>query len=326
MEHAGRRSRATTRTTTVAAIVICAGVFSQCSGGAPGTPPSAPSPTIPGPPTVPSPNPTPPPPIAPQVFSGAGDIARCNEGNAAGVSRLFDTIGGTIFTLGDNAYMNGTSREYRDCYEPTWGRHKYRTYPTPGNHEYGTPGALPYFEYFGTNAGPFGRGYYSYPVGVWHVISLNSEIPTGPGSAQAAWLQSELELNSSTRCTLAYWHKPVVSSGPNGDHPHMRHFFNMLYDAGAEIILNGHDHLYERFAPQDGNGRFDPVLGVRQFTVGTGGVVLYDFLRVSKPNSERQIKAHGILKLTLMADSYLWEFLPVSGSSAEYDSGMGVCH
>jgi hypothetical protein len=315
-----------TLTTKVVAVVICAAAFSQCSGGAPGAPPTTPSPTVPGPPTVPTPNPTPPVSVAPQIFAGAGDIARCNEGNAMGVARLFDTVGGTIFTLGDNAYMNGTSREFRDCYEPTWGRFKSRTYPSPGNHEYGSAGAGPYFEYFGTNAGPFGRGYYSYPLGAWHIISLNSEIATAANSPQGAWLQSELELNSATRCTLAYWHKPLFSSGPNGDHPHMRPIFNMLFDAGADVVLTGHDHLYERFAPQDGSGRFDPFLGVRQFIVGTGGVVLYDFLRVLKPNSERQIKAHGILKLTLMAESYQWEFLPVSGSAADRDSGIGFCH
>jgi hypothetical protein len=199
----GRGTAPSKLTTSVGAIVICAAI-SQCSGG-PGGGPTTPSPTVPGPPTVPAPNPTPPPVIAPQIFAGAGDIARCNDGNASGVSRLLDTVGGTVFTLGDNAYMNGSARDFRDCYDPTWGRHRSRTFPSPGNHEYGTPGAGPYFEYFGNNAGPSGWGYYSFPLGAWHVISLNSEVPTGLNSPQGEWLQVDLEQHREARCTLAYW-------------------------------------------------------------------------------------------------------------------------
>jgi acid phosphatase type 7 len=310
-------------TIRVGAIVLCL-ACAQCGGGNSRMPPTSPTPTIPGPPTFPT-NPVPPANAAPQVFAGAGDIARCNEGNAMGVSRLLDTIGGTIFTLGDNAYMNGTAREFSDCYEPTWGRHKSRTRPAPGNHEYATAGALPYFEYFGANAGYFGQGYYSFDLGAWHIISLNSEISTAPNSPQGAWLGADLEAHN-TRCTLAYWHKPLFSSGPNGDHPHMRPFFEMLYNAGADVILTGHDHLYERFGQQDPDGRPDSRLGIRQFIVGTGGVPLYEFRAAVKPNSEKRIREHGILKLTLMSDSYTWEFLPVANSALDRDQGADTCH
>jgi Calcineurin-like phosphoesterase len=229
-----------------------------------------------------------------------------------------------LFTLGDNAYMNGTFREFENCYGPTWGRWKARTRPAPGNHEYHTPGASAYFEYFGANAGPPGLGYYSFELGAWHVISLNSEIDTGRNSAQGIWLQNDLATNRS-KCTIAYWHKPLFSSGPNGNHPHMQPFWQILYQAGVDVVMNGHDHLYERYGPQDPEGRPDPRLGIRQFIVGTGGVPLYDFRTVLQPNSERRMRQHGILMLTLMNDSYQWEFVAVS-RSAEQDSGSDQCH
>ena len=309
-------------TTTVGTLLLCL-ACSQCGGGNNSVvTPTTPSPPIPGP-TIPTP--TPPVIAAPQVFAGAGDIARCNEGDAAGVSRLLDTIGGTIFTLGDNAYMNGTAKEFHDCYEPTWGRHRSRTRPAPGNHEYATAGAIPYFEYFGFNAGFSGQGYYSFDLGAWHVISLNSEVAPTRNSPQGAWLEADLEANTA-KCTLAYWHKPLFSSGPNGDHPHMRPFWTMLYEAGADVILTGHDHLYERFGLQDPDGRPDSRRGIRQFIAGTGGVPLYEFRAAVKPNSEKRIRQHGILKLTLMSDSYTWEFLPVVTSALDRDQGADVCH
>jgi hypothetical protein len=317
-----RSTPVTTLTTRVGAIVVCL-AFSQCSGNSPTTPTSPSSPTIPGP-SIPTPNP-PPVSFAPEVFAGAGDIALCNQGNSVGVARLLETVGGTIFTLGDNAYMNGTAREFRDCYEPTWGRYRDRTRPSPGNHEYHTAGAGPYFEYFGANAGTPGWGYYSFDRGAWHIISLNSEILTTPNSPQGAWLEADLADNKA-KCTLAYWHKPLVSSGPNGDHPHMRAFWVMLYNAGVDVVLNGHDHLYERFGLQDPDGRPDRRLGMREFIVGTGGVPLYEFRSAIKPNSERRIRQYGILKLTLMNETYDWEFLPVSNAAADRDSGSDVCH
>jgi hypothetical protein len=319
------RPRATSRIAVLLLCVVCL----QCSGSNTPISPTVAGPTNPGPPPIAgNPTPGPPgPPGAPEIFAGAGDIAWCNNGNAAGVARLLDTVGGTLFTLGDNVYMSGTAREFRDCYEPTWGRHKGRTRPTPGNHDYGTPGAAPYFEYFGTNAGTYGVGYYSFTMvrGAWHIISLNSEIATGLNSPQGVWLQAELRASTS-RCILAYWHKPLFSSGPNGNQPHMRDFWKLLYDHGADVILTGHDHLYERFGPQDADGRPDVRSGIRQFIVGTGGVPLYDFRPVTQPNSVRQIKQHGILKMTLASDSYQWEFLPVPSTALDFDGGSEQCH
>jgi 3',5'-cyclic AMP phosphodiesterase CpdA len=293
----------------------------QCSGGSAGTGPTGPS--IPGP-NSPGGNPT---QSGPEIFAGAGDIAICG-GNAEATARQLDGIGGTVFALGDNAYPSGARADFQNCYEPTWGRHKDRTRPTPGNHDYGTPGAVPYFDYFGPNAGPFGLGYYSFDLGAWHVISLNSNIPEN-GSAQIAWLRADLAQSSSARCTLAYWHHPVFSSGPNGTTPgeanirsYVRDLFRILYEANADLVLAGHDHMYERFAPQDAEGRFDATHGIREFVVGTGGVPLYD-VQMLRPNSEVRLKAHGVLKLTLSGDRYQWEFLAVSGAG---DSGQGSCH
>jgi acid phosphatase type 7 len=288
-------------------------------GGSPVGPEGTPSPRpVPPGPIVPLPGPI---PGLPQVFVGAGDIAQCNS-NAEDTARLLDTIGGTVFTTGDNAYFHGNRENYRECYEPTWGRHKARTRPTPGNHEYESPGASAYFEYFGFNAGPPGRGYYSFDLGAWHAIALNSNIGVQRGSAQGAWLSDDLEASSAFRCTIAYWHHPLFSSGPNGDGASMRDFWRMLYDAGVEIVLNGHDHLYERFEPQDPDGRPDPARGIRQFTVGSGGANLYGFA-TPRPNSQIRLSAYGVLKLTLSTDAYEWEFIPVSGPR---DSGSGRCH
>jgi len=244
------------------------------------------------------------------------------DNNSQATARLLDTIGGTVFALGDNAYFQGTRENYRDCYEPTWGRHKARTRPVPGNHEYESPGAAPYFEYFGVNAGPVGLGYYSYEVGSWHVIALNSNINVSASSTQAGWLRSDLAAQSTTRCSLAYWHHPLFSSGPNGDNAQMRDVWRILQEAGVDVVLSGHDHLYERFAPQDQDGRPDAVRGIRQFTVGTGGAVLYS-VAAPRPNSEVRISAFGVLRLTLAPDRYDWEFVPVSGAR---DAGTATCH
>jgi len=260
--------------------------------------------------------------IAPtEIFVGAGDIGWCGSPGVALTGRLLDGIGGTVFAAGDNAYMSGTAQQYRDCYDPGWGRHKGRTRPTPGNHEYETPGAAPYFDYFGANAGPPGQGYYSFTLGNWHAISLNSNIDVGEGSAQGRWLVFDLASNPS-KCTIAYWHHPLFSSGQNGDNPAMRAFWRILFSAGVDVVVVGHDHLYERFAPQDPDGRFDPARGIRQFIAGTGGANLYNFVTV-RANSEKRISAFGVLKLTLEVDRYDWEFIPVSG---ENDRGSDTCH
>lgn len=278
------------------------------------------SPTPPQVPPTSSP-PTIPPPVTSEVFVGAGDIAVCGSAGTEATARLLDGIGGTVFTAGDNAYLQGTAQQFRDCYDPTWGRQKFRTRPTPGNHEYVSPGAAPYYEYFGSLAGPSGVGYYSFDVGAWHAISLNSNVAVSQFSAQGEWLRADLAASQS-KCSIAIWHHPLFTSGPEGAHPEMREFWRMLYSAGVDIIVNGHDHLYERFAPQDPDGFPDPVRGTRQFTVGTGGAPLYDLVRIAA-NSEVRIKTFGVLKLTLSAEAYQWEFIAVSGAG---DFGTGSCH
>lgn len=289
-----------------------------CDGQTPTGPTAELSPSVP--PIVPGLPPAPPSSGVPQVFVGAGDIAMC-DANSEATARLLDGIGGTVFTLGDNAYFQGTRQQFRDCYEPTWGRHKARTRPVPGNHDYETPGAAPYFEYFGANAGLAGLGYYSFEIGGWHAVALNSNIPMGGASSQAAWLREDLAASRS-RCVIAFWHHPLFTSGPSGEAPATREFWRQLYAAGAEIVLNGHDHLFERFAPQDPDGRSDPARGIREFIVGTGGAFFYQPVTV-RPNSEARISAFGVLKLTLAPDAYEWEFVPVSGPS---DRGSGQCH
>ena len=275
----------------------------------------------PGPPTG-LPPPIVPPSSGPQIFVGAGDIAMCDI-NSVATAALLDNIGGMVFTLGDNAYFRGTREDYRNCYETTWGRHKGRTFPVPGNHEYESPGAFPYFEYFGELAsGPLGDGYYSFEIGDWHAVALNSNVAVGPGSPQATWLRSDLAA-SRARCTIAYWHHPLFTSGPNGDMQAMREFWRILYDARADIVLSGHEHMYERFGPQDPDGRTDTARGIRQFVVGTGGAFLRQPATLH-PNSEIRISSFGVLKLTLSSDRYQWEFVPVAGGAT--DGGSGVCH
>jgi len=262
----------------------------------------------------------------PELLVGAGDIARCGPDLVAAeaTARLLDSIvGGTVFTTGDNTQVSGTAEEFRDCYGSTWGRHLYRTRPAPGNHDVQTAGGAGYFGYFGSQAGPAGLGYYSYDLGAWHIISLNGNVSMKAGSAQANWLRQDLEA-SRALCTLAYWHQPLFSSGSHGNDSRSAYAWQLLYDYGAEIVLNGHDHLFERFAPQDPTGLRDDTRGIRQFTVGTGGNALDAAIHL-QPNSEVQGTAHGVLKLTLQAASYHWQFIPVSGRSFS-DSGSGTCH
>src|SRR5688572_24224192 len=215
------------------------------------------------------------------VFVGAGDISNCSGNNDEATAKLLDNIAGTVFTLGDNVYSDGTLTQFTDCYGPTWGRHKDRTRPVPGNHDYHTAGASGYYTYFGATASPMDtnctsncKGYYSYNLGAWHIIALNSEIDHTAGSVQEQWLRTDLAGNQSM-CTLAYWHKPRFSSGANhGNNSSFQPFWQALYDYGADVVLNGHDHTYERFAPQSPTAQADPTRGIREFVVGTGGAGL----------------------------------------------------
>ena len=258
------------------------------------------------------------------VLVGAGDIASCEPDRAEATAKLLDNIAGTVFTAGDNAYGSGADRQFTQCYERSWGRHRQRTRPAPGNHDYGTDQAAPYFKYFGANAGLAGHGYYSYKLGAWQIVSLNSNTNARYwGTAQEQWLIKDLAANRSD-CTLAYWHHPRFSSGTtHGNQVHTRRLFKILHAHGADIVIAGHDHIYERFAPQDAEGRADPK-GVRQFVAGTGGAKLYDIGPV-RPNSEaRNAADHGVLKLTLHPLSYDWQFVPVAGGKFR-DRGSGQC-
>jgi hypothetical protein len=227
--------------------------------------------------------------------------------------------------MGDNAYENGTATEYNNCYDPTWGRHKARTKPSAGNHEYNTAGATGYYGYFGSAAGDPAKGYYSYDLGDWHVVVLNSNIARDATSAQIAWLRADLTANTKS-CTLAYWHHPRYSSGSgHGNNTSVQPFWDVLYEFNADVILNGHDHDYERFAPQNAAGALDNVRGIREFVVGTGGRALYA-LGTLKANSEVfNASTYGVIRMTLSAGSYSWQFMPVAGQTFT-DSGTSSCH
>jgi len=264
------------------------------------------------------------PPGRGEVLVGAGDIADCGSSGAEATAALLDAIPGTVFTAGDNAYSSGTASEYANCYDPTWGRHKARTRPAPGNHEYNTSDAAPYYAYFGANAGPSGRGYYSYDLGDWHLISLNSNIDMSAGSAQELWLRADLAATTKT-CVLAYWHHPRFSSGSHGSSTESQPLWQALYDYNADVVVVGHDHNYQRFAPQTPSGAPDPVRGMREFVAGTGGRSHYSFSTPIANTEAYNTDTWGVLKLTLDAASYSWEFIPIAGGTYR-DSGTGACH
>jgi hypothetical protein len=257
------------------------------------------------------------------IVYAAGDIGECGFG-AAQTGALLDTLNaGLILALGDIAYPSGSAANFRDCFEPAWGRHKDRIRPVPGNHEYENPqkSADPYFDYFGSLAGTRGQGYYAFTQGTWRIVALNSEIPFGAGSAQLAWLRSELQTNRTT-CTLAYWHRGLFSSGPDGNQPDTKILWTTLIEFDVDLVLNGHDHEYERFAKQDGDGRASAT-GMREFILGTGGAHLYT-PGARQANSEVAASTYGIFILTLIPNGYSWDFAP-TGSSFR-DAGSDACH
>lgn len=263
------------------------------------------------------------------VLIGAGDIADCSDlAGAEATAKLLEANPGTVMALGDLAYPNGAPEDFK-CYDKTWGRVKDRTRPAVGNHEFHSAGASYYFQYFGAAAGDPETGYYSYELGSWHIIVLNSECKEvggcEAGSPEEKWLRADLTAHP-TGCTLAYFHKPRFSSGLNhGNDPEVGAFWQALYDFNAELILNGHDHDYERFAPQDPNGNSDSRRGIREFVVGTGGKSHREF-GFHKANSEmRNNNTFGVLKLTLKVLGYDWKFIPEAGKSFT-DSGSGSCH
>src|SRR2546423_2510338 len=262
------------------------------------------------------------------VLVGAGDIADCGSAGDAATAALVRSIGGTVFTVGDNAYEDGTAKQFNNCYGPTWGSFKDRTRPAIGNHEYQSKGAAGYWDYFGEAAGPRGKGWYSYDAGSWHVVVLNAncdKVGCGKGSEQERWLRADLAAHDS-QCTLAYWHQArFVSDKDHGDQPELGPFWEALYDYGAELVLSGHGHVYERFAPQTPSAKADPDHGIREIIVGTGGESHYRF-GSSHPNSQvRNANTFGVLKLSLNPGSYDWQFIPQKGKSFR-DSGQGSCH
>ena len=263
------------------------------------------------------------------ILVGAGDIADCKDlSGAEATAKLLQNVGGTVMAVGDLAYPDG-SKENFTCYDKTWGRAKSRTRPAPGNHEFHAAGAAPYFNYFGAEAGDPKTGYYSYELGTWHIIVLNSECRDvggcEAGSPQERWLRADLAAHPAA-CTLAYWHRPLFSSGSaHGNDLTVKPLFQALYQANADIVVGGHDHDYVRFAPQTPAGVADPQRGIREFVVGTGGKNHRPF-GAPRPNSElRDATAFGVLKLTLRPGAYDWQFIPETGKSFT-DSGSGKCH
>ncbi len=265
-------------------------------------------------------------PQAVPILLAAGDIADCSFHGVRMTAALIERRPGTVAAIGDTAYPTGSSSDFANCYRPTWGRFKARTRPALGNHEYLTAGAGAYFAYFGRKAAPPG-GYYSYKLGRWHIVVVNSNCDQiggcGPGSKQLRWLRKDLTRHKAL-CTLAYWHHPRFSSGPHGSDEEMQPIWAVLTKAGADVVLNGHDHLYQRFAPIDAAGRINPAYGIREFVVGTGGGALYP--AVTSIAASRKIVAHwGVLRLKLGANRVYWRFLSTPNGRV-LDSGSGGCH
>ena len=269
----------------------------------------------------------------PSILTGAGDIATCpaGTGGSGATAQLLANNPGIVYTLGDNAYQSGTAGEFTNCYNPSWGAQKNRTRPSPGERDYLTTGASGYFNYFGAAAGPADKGYYSYNVGYWHVIVLNSMCERadiggcGITSPMLTWLKNDLAANPK-KCTVAYFHHPLFSSGANGGNSKMLPAFNALYAGRADVVVNGHDNDYERFARLQGSGLLNNNRGVRQFVVGTGGAPLRPFGTNIHPNSEvRNASTFGVLKLKLNPTSYDWEFVPAAPDTFR-DSGSNNCH
>lgn len=268
------------------------------------------------------------------VLVGAGDIASCKHPEGArATAKLIEQIPGTVFAAGDLAYERGSAKDFKNCYDPTWGRLKDRTRPALGNHEYANHTASAYFQYWRSQAGPAGKGYYSYDLGDWHIVVLNTNCDEeslggcSAGSPEETWLKQDLAKHPSA-CILAYGHHALFSSGffkKHAIHPELKQFWEDLYAAHADLVLAGHEHSYERFAPQDPAGQADPANGIREIVVGTGGRS-HDLLGFATPNSEaREWETYGVLKLTLSPGKYTWEFVPEEGKTF-HDSGSGVCH
>jgi acid phosphatase type 7 len=284
------------------------------------------------------------------VVMAAGDIAcdpsdhSYNGGTGTGTACMQLATSNELTTavavlpLGDNQYNSGTLSAFDTVYDPTWGRFKSTTYPASGNHEYEMSGAAGYYTYFGSAASPQDsnctancKGYYSYDLGAWHLIVLNSECDQvggcNAGSPQEQWLKADLAAHA-TVCTLAYWHRPLFTSGISLGDSAMHDVWADLYNAHADLVLNAHDHIYERFAPQDPSGNADPTNGITEIIVGTGGVNHDSFSSTATHSVVRDNTTYGVLKLTLHPTSFAWQFLPetASGNGTFTDAGSRACH
>ncbi len=258
-------------------------------------------------------------PASSAILVGAGDIASCASNYDTATARLIDKIPGTVFADGDEVYPSGTAAKFKDCYGPTWGRFKSRTRPVPGNHEYLVSGALGYFSYF-NNIPP----YYAYDLGSWRIYALNSEIDVSAAGAEVKWLKADLTAHPH-QCVLAYWHEPRWSSGStHGSNPKFQVLWQTLYEAGAELVINGHDHDYERFTEMNAYGQAVQQ-GLREIVAGTGGRKLYLFGQILPTSQVHDSSTHGVLELTLGPTSYSWKFIPIPGQTFT-DSGTANCH
>jgi hypothetical protein len=290
------------------------------------TPTSTLAPTIP-PTAVPTAVPTAPPTA---ILVGAGDIASCSSSGDEATAALLTSIPGTVYTLGDNVYDNGTTSEFNNCYGPSWGQAsiKSRTRPVAGNHEYNTSGATGYYGYFGAAAGDPTKGYYAYDHGTWRVYVLNSNCAAiggcGAGSAQEVWLRGDLTANPRD-CVVAMWHHPRFSSGSHGSSTATQALYQTLYDFNAELVLVGHDHHYERFGPQTATGVADAARGLVQIVVGTGGRSHYAVGTIRANSLVRNADTYGVLRLALSPGAWAFNFVPEAGRTFA-DSGSGTCH
>jgi hypothetical protein len=267
-------------------------------------------------------------PVVDPVFVGAGDIADCGTNGDEATAALLDGIAGTVFTAGDNAYPAGTAVDFQKCYDSSWGRHKARTRAAAGNHDWETQGLAGYLAYFGAaGQGPGGTSWYSYDLGTWHIIVLDSDcdkVGCGADTPQGTWLAGDLAASKAT-CTLAIFHHPRFSSGEHGNEPVLDAFWRPLYAAGVDVIVNGHDHDYERFAPQDPDGKPDTKRGIREFVVGTGGTTLRGFQTTAANSEVRLSNSWGVLKFTLRDGSYDVEFI-AAGNDFRDRGTAEKCH
>lgn len=271
-------------------------------------------------------------PSAALTLIAAGDIAYCLKEPAARsaaerTARLVEWLlsaspEAQVLTLGDNVYEDGTAAEFLSCYEPTWGRFKQRTWATPGNHDYGSPNAQPYFDYFGDRAGPDRRGFYRVRLRDWTLVSLNSNVPAEKGSPQYLWLEQQLR-EAGSGCLLAVWHHPYFTSAPRGNNRAFADVFDLLERYRADLVLAGHEHHFERFGPRRADGVVDFGNGLVSMVVGTGGAPLSGFLPERQTGSVAQIRQHGVLELELRAQSARWRF--VSVDRLILDSGSLEC-